>query len=82
MAGVKHLGRRGRTRLSRKNQVTIPVDALRSAGLKPGDELVVEAAGAGRIVLTRADDALARYAGALTGAYHRGYLSELRDEWR
>jgi bifunctional DNA-binding transcriptional regulator/antitoxin component of YhaV-PrlF toxin-antitoxin module len=38
---------RGRTRLSAKNQATIPVEALRRAGLRPGDELLVEAAGAG-----------------------------------
>ena len=76
---------RGHTRISRKHQATIPVDALRRAGLKPGDELIVEAAGAGRIVLTRAagwDELVARHAGALTGTYPPGHLEELRDEWR
>jgi hypothetical protein len=58
------------------------VEALRRAGLRPGDELIVEAAGAGRIVLVRADDVLAQHAGSLTGVYEAGYLERLRDEWR
>jgi bifunctional DNA-binding transcriptional regulator/antitoxin component of YhaV-PrlF toxin-antitoxin module len=58
MDAVKHR-RRGHTRLSAKNQATIPVAALRQAGLKPGDALRVEAAGAGRIVLSRVEETLA-----------------------
>jgi bifunctional DNA-binding transcriptional regulator/antitoxin component of YhaV-PrlF toxin-antitoxin module len=79
---VKHRRRRGHTRISAKNQATIPVVALRRAGLKPGDELRVEAAGAGRIVLTRVEEALAGYAGRLTGVYPKGSLRKLRREWR
>ena len=82
MSAVKHSRRSGRTRISSKHQVTIPVSALRRAGLKPGDELRVEAAGAGRIVLTRVEETLARYAGRLTGVYARGSLQTLRREWR
>ncbi len=67
MAQVKHR-RRGVTRISRKNQATIPVDALRQAGLKPGDELIVEAAGAGRVVLVRAVDLVDRHAGKAPGS--------------
>lgn len=73
---------RGQTHISRKNQATIPVEALRQAGLKPGDKLVVEAAGAGRIVLTRADDPVERLAGSLRGVYPPDYLEGLRDGWR
>jgi bifunctional DNA-binding transcriptional regulator/antitoxin component of YhaV-PrlF toxin-antitoxin module len=79
---VKSRRRRGRTRISAKNQATIPVAALRGAGLAPGDELRVEAAGAGRIVLTRVGETLARYAGRLTGVYPKGTLKKLRREWR
>lgn len=74
--------RRGYTRLSAKNQATIPVDALRKAGLKTGDELRVEAAGAGRIVLKRIDSPIERYAGIFTGLYPKSYLKKLRSEWR
>jgi bifunctional DNA-binding transcriptional regulator/antitoxin component of YhaV-PrlF toxin-antitoxin module len=74
--------RRGRTRISRKNQATLPVDALRQAGLKPGDELTVEAAGPGRIVLARVVDLVAEHAGKAPGVYPPDYLERLRDEWR
>lgn len=82
MKSVKNRRVRGRTRISAKNQATIPVEALRRAGLKPGDELRVEAAGPGRIVLARVTDAIARHAGRLTGVYPPGYLARLRSEWR
>lgn len=81
MAKVK-VRRRGFTRISAKNQATIPVDALRRAGLKAGDEIRVEVDGPGRLVLTRWDELVRRYAGALTGAYPKGYLKKLRGEWR
>ncbi len=82
MGEVRQKRRRGRTRISRKHQATIPVDALRKAGLKAGDELCVEAAGSGRIVLTRMENAVVRYAGSLPDVYAADYLDALRDEWR
>jgi len=82
MTIVKRRRQRGRTRISAKNQATIPVVALRRAGLKPGDEVQVEAIGAGRIVLTRVGETLAGYAGRLTGVYPKGSLQKLRREWR
>ena len=82
MVKVKRQRRRGRTRLSAKHQATIPVAALRRAGLKAGDELQVEAAGPGRIVLTRVEETLAGYAGRLTGIYPTAALQKLRREWR
>lgn len=82
MAEVKRSRRRGRTRLSAKHQATIPVAALRRAGLRPGDELQVEAVGPGRIVLARVEETLASYAGRLTGIYPKGTLQKLRREWR
>jgi len=81
MAKVKNR-RRGYTRISAKNQATIPADALRAAGLAPGDELRVAAAGAGRIVLEREADLVARHAGRLTDVYSEDELDRLRDEWR
>lgn len=81
MREVKNRRRRGRTRVSSKHQITVPVDALRAAGISPGDELEVEAVERGRIVLARADDPLRRFAGSMTGVYPPGYLDRLRDEW-
>jgi len=70
------------TRISTKNQTTLPVAVLDRAGLGAGDEVRVEAVGAGRILLTRATAASQRFAGCLTGVYGRGYLTRLRREWR
>jgi AbrB family looped-hinge helix DNA binding protein len=72
---------RGYTRVSAKQQVTIPVDAMAKAGIRAGDHLKVEVEPGGRVVLTKAQDALEQYAGMLTGLYPPGYLDELRDEW-
>jgi bifunctional DNA-binding transcriptional regulator/antitoxin component of YhaV-PrlF toxin-antitoxin module len=73
--------RRGATRISSKHQITIPVDALRDAGLEIGDRVVAHAEGPGRLVLEREQDVLAEFAGALTGAYRRNEVGELRAEW-
>lgn len=73
--------RNGTTRLSTKNQATIPVKALREAGIEPGDELRVSAPGPGKILLEREDDPLELAMGALHGVYPPGYLRNLRAEW-
>ena len=80
MSKVKGRGR-GMTRISAKHQITIPVDALRAAGLEIGDRVVARADGAGRVILEREADVLALYAGAMTGVYNPGELDQLRDEW-
>jgi hypothetical protein len=59
--------RAGHTRLSRKNQVTIPVDALTEAHVQPGDEFRVVAEGPGRLVLTLVDDPLEALIGSAPG---------------
>jgi len=81
MEEVKHVRRRGRTRISGKHQVTIPVDALTAAGLKIGDRLRADVSGPGRITLVREEDPIERFAGALTGVYPDEYLEDLRREW-
>jgi len=73
--------RRGRTTISAKNQVTLPVEALARAGLRAGDRLRADVAGPGRITLVREEDPVERFAGTLTGAYSVDYLDELRRGW-
>jgi bifunctional DNA-binding transcriptional regulator/antitoxin component of YhaV-PrlF toxin-antitoxin module len=80
MANVKKR-RRGASRISSKNQITIPVEALRSAGLRAGERVVAHADGAGRVILEREHDVIAEFAGALTGTYRPGELDDLRSEW-
>ena len=70
---------KGMPKISSKNQVTVPVDALREAGLESGDAVIVRAVGAGRVEVRRRDDVIDELAGSF--AYPPGYLDELRDEW-
>lgn len=69
------------SRISSKNQLTLPVEALGAAGLRAGDRLRVEVRGPGELLLSRVADPIEDHAGKLTGTYGPGYLDELRDEW-
>lgn len=72
----------GRSRISSKHQVTIPVSAFRRAGFAAGDLVRVEAAGAGRVVLTKVDDLVERYSGSVgADGDLRRRAETLRDEW-
>jgi bifunctional DNA-binding transcriptional regulator/antitoxin component of YhaV-PrlF toxin-antitoxin module len=77
---VKVKPRRG-SRISSKNQLTLPVEALGGAGLRAGDRVRVEIRGPGELLLVREVDPIDDHAGSLTGIYGPGYLDELRDEW-
>ncbi len=78
----KSHGRPGRTRVSSKHQITIPIGAFSDAGLREGDVVQVEAQGRGRVVIARVDDLLDEYAGCLStgGALGRS-VRGLRQEW-
>ncbi len=71
----------GRPRISAKHQVTIPAEAMRAAGLQPGDVLEVEATGQGSVKFRHAVNPFLAAAGTLTGVFPQGHLDELRDEW-
>lgn len=68
-------------RVSSKNQVTLPVEAMRAAGLRAGDEITVRPLGDGEIVLATRGSRVRRHAGIATGIYKDGELDRLRDEW-
>jgi bifunctional DNA-binding transcriptional regulator/antitoxin component of YhaV-PrlF toxin-antitoxin module len=82
-------GRTSRSRVSAKNQVTIPVDALRGAGMTEGDvvRFEVEAPGVVRIVRERDAElearraAIERMIGALPGYSAETDLEAMRDQW-
>ena len=71
---------KGVPRISAKNQVTIPVAALDEAGLRAGDQVVVEALEEGELRIRRGHMDFESAFGALTGSYELGYLKRLDDE--
>ena len=72
------------TKVSRKNQVTLPVAALREAGVAPGDVLRVEVVSDGVFKLIRERDPWWDRFEKLKGSGRgttRAELEEMRDEW-
>jgi bifunctional DNA-binding transcriptional regulator/antitoxin component of YhaV-PrlF toxin-antitoxin module len=68
-------------RISTKNQVTLPVAAMRAAGVRTGDEVTIRAAGDGELVVAVRGTRVRRHAGIASGIYAAGELDRLRDEW-
>lgn len=66
-------------RISSKHQVTLPVETLEAAGLRAGDEVVIEAEGADRIVVHRAPADVTAALGVFDGLYEPDYLDRLRS---
>jgi len=79
--GAKVKRKSGITRVSRKNQVTLPVAALAKARVRAGDELRVTVEARGRILLERDQDPLDHFVGALPGLSEATDLETLRKEW-
>jgi bifunctional DNA-binding transcriptional regulator/antitoxin component of YhaV-PrlF toxin-antitoxin module len=76
---------KGRTTITAKNQVTLPVAALRAAGFEAGDRVEVRADLTGELRITRVDETpeqlVERLAGSGAGCYPEGYLEDLRKDW-
>jgi bifunctional DNA-binding transcriptional regulator/antitoxin component of YhaV-PrlF toxin-antitoxin module len=72
----------GRSRISSKHQITIPIGAFNEAGLREGDIVQVKAQGPGRVVIARMDDLLDEYAGCLsTGGELSRAVRGMGQEW-
>jgi bifunctional DNA-binding transcriptional regulator/antitoxin component of YhaV-PrlF toxin-antitoxin module len=69
-------------RISSKNQVTLPVESMAAAGLVAGDDVTIEADGAGVVVVRRTDRDIDSALGVFDGLYEPGYLDRLRAEER
>ena len=69
-------------RISSKHQITLPVETLANAGLKAGDEVVIEAEGPDTIVVRRARRDAESAFGVFDGLFEPGYLDRLRGEER
>lgn len=68
--------------VSRKNQVTIPAEAMREAGIAPGDDVRIRSVGPGRLELVKSDELIDEYAGVFDDeVYPPGYLDEVRAGW-
>jgi len=68
---------KGVPRISAKNQVTLPVAALSEAGMKAGDDVLIEADGPNTIVIRRRGDFESAF-GIFSGLYPPDYLKKLR----
>lgn len=68
------------SRISSKNQLTVPVSALAETGLSAGDQVIVEPIGDGELRVRRAVLSFSDAFGALSGHYPAGYLERLDAE--
>jgi AbrB family looped-hinge helix DNA binding protein len=80
--------RRGRatsSRISSKNQITIPVEVLREMSLKPGDQVEFHINKDNRLVVTPVDSewlkTLDEVLGSMTEVYEGFDLIKEREEW-
>jgi AbrB family looped-hinge helix DNA binding protein len=68
--------------VSRKNQITIPAEVMREAGLEPGDDVRVRTVAPGRIELVKTEELIDEFAGRVgSETYPPGYLNDVRAGW-
>lgn len=68
------------SRISTKNQVTIPVAVLEEVGLRPGERVTIEGVGDGELRVRRSALSFEGAFGVLTGMYPPGYLDRIDAE--
>jgi len=68
-------------RVSRSNRITLPVEAMRAAGLHCGDEVTVRVTGDGELVVKLAGARGEDQSGDAKEIYAAQELKRLRDEW-
>jgi bifunctional DNA-binding transcriptional regulator/antitoxin component of YhaV-PrlF toxin-antitoxin module len=78
---AQRAGRTMSTRVSAKNQITIPVDILRKAGFKVGDAIYCSVDDDGKVLLSKPVNPMLQYAGIFTGMYEGFDLRADRDAW-
>jgi bifunctional DNA-binding transcriptional regulator/antitoxin component of YhaV-PrlF toxin-antitoxin module len=69
-------------RISSEHQVTLSDESLEAAGLQPGDAVVIEAEGPGRIIIRRAGPDPLSALGVFDGLYEPDDLARVRSEER
>lgn len=69
------------SRVSSKNQITLPVDVMKRAGVRAGDDVIPRVSDSGEIVLGTRGSRVRRHAGIVSGLYEPGEIDRLRDEW-
>ena len=75
---------RGKARLNQQGRIVIPAECRAAAGLKPGDDLLIETVGEGELRLRTRRQAI-KEAQAIVGRYlpkGRDLVQELIDERR
>jgi AbrB family looped-hinge helix DNA binding protein len=82
-AAAQRRGRTSTSRISSKNQLTVPVDILRKAGLSEGDNVRFMYLEDGSISIVKAANSneVMHFAGALTGFYDGFDLNDERNSW-
>ena len=68
-------------RVSSKNQVTLPVEAMRAVGLHAGEEVAVRPIGDGELIIAALGSRIRRHAGIATRIYAAGEFDRRRDAW-
>ena len=73
-------------KLSSKNQITLPVDIVRSFGLTPGDKLVVQVVDWRIILMKESENTVEQFKGSTKGVYGSleeidDYIAESRGRW-